>query len=193
MVRSVKLAVRALGLAGFFLLVEGGAVAGRAQNCNGAGIVLSTIAVGGLAVLDIATAPASARRYNRGPVAIAPYVNPRDRAYGVSVSWFYRKSIPAMRYPVRQVPAGAGDSVRPHKSPGAAFALSFGFTVVPMAAGVGAGGNGAGAALFLGGLVIGPSVGQFYAGRVGRGLGTIALRGLGTAAGIASLFDCWID
>jgi hypothetical protein len=193
MARSLGMLAREVELAGCFLLVGGVAASSRAQNCNGAGAALSAVAVGGLAVFDIATAPESARRYNQRQLAISPFVNTRDRSYGVSVAWFYRQSRPALSYPARRAPAGARDSVRSHRSPGAAFALSFGSTVAPMAAGVGAGGNGPGIAMFLTGLVVGPSVGQLYAGRVGRGLGTMALRGLGTVAGIASLAHCWID
>jgi hypothetical protein len=56
-----------------------------------------------------------------------------------------------------------------------------------MAAGVGLS-NGY---VFLGGLVIGPSVGHFYAGQAGRGLATVALRGIGTVVGLRSLAGCF--
>ena len=61
-----------------------------------------------------------------------------------------------------------------------------------MLAGAAMGGNG-GAALFLGGLVIGPSVGHVYAGQIGRGVGTAALRGLGAALALHSIVGCFND
>jgi hypothetical protein len=54
-------------------------------------------------------------------------------------------------------------------------------------------GSDAGWEVFLGGLIIGPSVGHFYAGQAGRGLATIALRGAGTALGLYSLVGCFSD
>ena len=125
----------------------------------------------GLAVYDIATAPASARRYNQQHLAIVPHVDLRHGSYGFSVS----------------LPLG-----RVRKSPGTAVALSLVSTVAPMGVGV-AMGNNAGGWMFLGGLLIGPSVGHIYAGQVGRGLGTIALRGLGTVVGIGSIIGCFSD
>ena len=56
---------------------------------------------------------------------------------------------------------------------------------------VGAAASGGGGWVFIGGVVVGPSVGHWYAGQFGRGLGTAALRGLGTAVGIASLVGCF--
>ena len=49
----------------------------------------------------------------------------------------------------------------------------------------------AGGIAVLGGLVVGPSVGHFYAGQGGRGIGTLPLRGAGTAIGIASIVPCF--
>lgn len=49
----------------------------------------------------------------------------------------------------------------------------------------------AGWVLFFGGLVVGPSVGHFYVGEVGRGLATTALRGAGTAFGLYSIAPCF--
>jgi hypothetical protein len=185
--------VRGLSLAGCFLVFEGGVTASGAQACNSAGIVVSSFAVAGLAVFDIATAPASVRRYNERPVAVAPYLNGRDRSYGVSVSMAFGRSPRAVTLPAR-VPV-ARDSVRPRKSPGTGFALSFLSTAVPMAAGVGLerAGTGPAAVVFLSGVVVGPSVGHFYAGRVGRGLGTAMLRGAGTGLFIASIAGCFDD
>jgi hypothetical protein len=50
--------------------------------------------------------------------------------------------------------------------------------------------NEEGGILFLSGLIIGPSVGHFYAGQVGRGLGTMGLRAGGTVAGLYWLVAC---
>ena len=187
MVRSVKQAVRALALAGGVLAIESGASVGA--QCTDAGLIVPVIAVTGLAVFDIATAPASARRYNRGPVAVAPYVNPRDRSYGVSFSLSYGRSRPVLLGPVPRLRTWPADSVRRQKSPGVALGLSLGSTVVPMAAGAGLR-NGGGAVVFLAGVIVGPSVGHLYAGQVWRGLGTMALRGAATAAWINTLVDC---
>jgi ABC-type sugar transport system permease subunit len=52
---------------------------------------------------------------------------------------------------------------------------------------------GTGAWVFLSGEVVGPSVGQFYAGQTARAAGTIALRAAGSAVGISSLVGCFND
>lgn len=192
MARWFSRAARALVFSAGVLGAGGAASALAAQTCNDGAILISTFGVAGLAVFDIATAPASARRYNRGPVAILPYVNPRGRSYGVSVSWSYRRAPPVLRRPLRVVPAAAGDSGRAHKSPGTAFALSFFSTALPVAAGAGAGGGG-GAGVFLAGAIVGPSVGHFYAGQPVRGFVTAALRGAGTLLFISSIAECLFD
>jgi hypothetical protein len=192
MAESLLPLTRALGLASWFLAIGGGLESSGAQDCSGAGFLASTVAVTGLAVFDIATAPASVHRYNEQRVSIAPYVYPRDRSYGLSVSWFYRKSTPVRLQPMRPLPGGSGDSVPSRKSPSKGFALSLLSTIAPMAVAV-ATGNGTGPIppiLILAGLEVGPSVGHFYAGQVGRGLTTVALRGIGTAVGIASIASC---
>jgi hypothetical protein len=51
----------------------------------------------------------------------------------------------------------------------------------------------AGWVIFFGGMVIGPSVGHFYVGQVGRGLGTSALRAAGTAIGLYAIAPCFDD
>jgi hypothetical protein len=187
-------ALRAPLLAGAFLGIESLSATLPAQTCNDGAILISTFGVTGLAVFDIVTAPASARRYNQGPVAIAPYFNPRERSYGVSVTWFYRRPVPLpmVRRPVRVLPAVTGDTVRAHKSPGAAFALSFFSTAIPVAAGAGFGGGG-GAGVFLAGIVVGPSVGHFYAGQPVRGVVTAAVRGAGTLLFVSSIAECLFD
>jgi hypothetical protein len=162
------------------------------QVCNGAGIFVSTFAVAGLGVYDIASAPSSVRRYNQTAVVVAPYVSARDRSFGVSVSWAVGRSRPAPPPILRRSPM-IQDTVRPHKSPAVGFALSLLSTGVPMAAGAGLGGSAGGATAFLAGVVVGPSVGHFYAGRIWRGVGTAALRAAGLGAFIASAAGCFDD
>ena len=147
---------------------------------------MSAVAVTGLAVFDIATAPASARRYNERHVAVVPRLDPRHGRYGFVASWSFGRSRRTAPQPVRAVAPPT------RKSPRTAFLLSAASTTGPMLAGV-ALGNGTGAGLFLTGLIVGPSVGHFYAGAPGRGLGTAALRGAGTVAGLYSLVGCFSD
>ena len=151
-----------------------------AQDCSGVTFLASTAAVTGLAIWDIATAPAAVRHYNERQVAIAPIVNLRDGSYGLSVS------VPFGRRPQPL------QSPRPRKSPTTGLLLSLGSTTVPMGLGVLGGGSG-GAWVFLGGLVVGPSVGHLYAGETARGLGTMGLRAASAAVGIASLIPCITD
>ena len=160
-----------------------------AATCSEAGFWSAAFGVVGLAITDIATAPASARRYNERRVRIAPMVNPQNGSYGLRVSWSPGRS--------RPVPAGAlrmrmweQQTVPAPKSPATAAAASFLATAIPMALAFPLGDE-AGGWMFLSGLVIGPSVGHFYAGQGGRGFGTAALRGLGTVVGIASIVGCW--
>ena len=73
----------------------------------------------------------------------------------------------------------------PRRSPATAGLLSLGATAVPLAVGVAAFEEDSFLAFWtgVGGLVLGPSAGHFYAGRPGRALGGIGLRaGLGAAA-----------
>lgn len=153
-----------------------------AQDCSGVTFLVSTAAVTGLAIFDIATAPAAARHYNERQVAIAPILNMRDGAFGLSISLPLGRRRPP---PPLQTP-------RPYKSPTTGLLLSLGSTTVPM--GLGLVGRGtAGAWVFLGGIVVGPSVGHFYAGQVTRGLAMTGLRAAGTAVGISSLIPCFND
>ena len=152
----------------------------RAQDCSGGVFFVSPAVVGGSAIYDIATASKSARRYNEKHLSVAPLVNPRDGSYGVMASWSFGRS--------RRAPPP------PSKSPSTAFQWSFFSTVVPMGAGglaLASSDNEAGAVVFLGGLVVGPSIGHFYAGQAGRGIGTLLLRGAGTVIGIGSMIPCF--
>lgn len=163
------------------LLAAGFPVRSAAQDCSGTTFLISTAAVTGLAIFDIASAPASVRRYNERQVAIAPIVNLRDGSYGLSVSVpLGRRRPPPLQAPSR------------HKSPTTGLLLSLGSTTVPMGLGI-LGGSTGGAWVFLGGLVVGPSVGHIYAGQVARGLGTAGLRAAGAAVGISSIVACFGD
>ncbi len=175
---------RILGLAISFLLVGGRDVGATSltQDCSGGTFLVAAAVVAGSALYDIATAPASARRYNRQHLTIVPVLDPRHGSYGLSVSLSFGRSSRAA--------GGVAAPVR--KSPTTAVILSLASTAGPTLGGV-AIGNDAGAKLFLGGLIIGPSVGHLYAGQFARGLGTIALRGAGTALGLYSIVDCFYD
>ncbi len=177
-----------LRLASLLLLFGGGEARATsvAQDCSGGGFLVSAIAVTGLAVFDIATAPASARRYNARHLAVVPRLDPRHGSYGFAASWSFGRPRRAAPRVVRTVAAPTW------KSPGTALLLSAASTTGPILAGV-AIGNGTGAGLFLTGLIVGPSVGHFYAGQAGRGLGTIVLRAGGTVAGLYSLVGCFSD
>ena len=169
---------RILGLAICLLLVGGRDT--NAQDCSGGTFLVAGAIVTGSVLYDIVTAPVSARRYNRKHLAIVPVLDPRRGSYGLSVSLSFGRSsraASAVAAPVR-------------KSPTTAFFLSFGLTAAPTLGGI-AVGNDPGAGLFLGGVIVGPSVGHLYAGQFARGLGTIALRGLGTALAISSIVDCF--
>lgn len=165
---------------------RGAGVTRSSRNCSEALFIVSGGVVVGSLIYDIASAPASARRYNRTHLSIAPLVDPRHRSYGLTASWsFGRSSRLASRPPA--VPAT--------KSPSTAFVLSFASTVVPIGGGaVMANANiDAGWALIFGGGIIGPSVGHFYVGESGRGLATAAIRAGGTVIGLLSIAPCFDD
>jgi len=164
------------------LFVTGIPVRSAAQDCSGVTFLASTGVVTGLAIFDIATAPASVRRYNERQLSIAPLVNLRDGSYGLSVS------LPLGR---RLQPPSV-QSPRHYRSPTTGLLLSLGSTTVPMGLGVVTSSTG-GAWVFLSGIVVGPSVGHFYAGQVGRGLATTGFRAAAAAVGISSLVGCFTD
>ena len=159
---------------------------GSAQDCSGGLFLVSAAVVGGSAIYDIATASKSARRYNQTHLSVAPLVNPTRGSYGVTASWSFGRSRRALPVPRAAV-------VPTRKSPTTAFELSLMSTVLPAGVGALTLDSEAGGVAFLGGLVIGPSVGHFYAGQVGRGVGTILLRGAGTALGLWSIIPCFED
>src|SRR6185437_1169689 len=81
-----------------------------AQDCSGASFLVAAVVVTGSAVYDMATAPASARRYNRQHLAITPLLDPRRGSYGLSLSWSFgrasRVRVPAAA-PARKSPGTA--------------------------------------------------------------------------------------
>jgi hypothetical protein len=81
------------------------------------------------------------------------------------------------------------------KSPSKALSLSLVSTGVPLIIGLGlavadapAPADTYSAILILGGVVVGPSVGHFYAGNTGHGVLTIGLRSVGLAGGTLGLY-----
>lgn len=189
----IRRAPRVLSLASLLFLAGGEQVA-VAQTCSEGIFFASAAVVAGSTIYDIASAPASARHYNQSHLSIAPLVDPRHGSYGLSASWrFGRSSRLASRsitVPVRKRQAAPAT-----KSPSTAFVLSFASTAAPMLGGaLMANANiEAGWVFIFGGLVIGPSVGHFYVGNVGRGLGTVALRAAGTAIGLYAIAPCFDD
>jgi hypothetical protein len=188
-IRMVKR--RVLGCLAMYLATEGVARPSPAQTCSTVGFVAAAAGVVGLALFDIGSAPASARRYNAQRVTVVPAVNLRDRTYGLSLSWSYGRSpTPAPTRFVTRLRVHTRDDAAPgQRSPTTAGLLSLAATGIPIAAGLAIQG-GTGESLFFGGLIVGPSVGQFYAGAAGRGTATMLLRAGGTAAGIASISGC---
>src|SRR5262252_8224685 len=161
------------------LLCAVGASRSAAQDCSGTTFLASAAVVTGLAIWDSATVPAAVRNYNARQVAIAPTINPRNGSYGMAVS------LPLGRR--RQPPF---QTTVPRKSPTTGLLLSLGSTTIPMGTGVAMNSAG-GAWVFLSGIVVGPSVGHFYAGQPVRGLGTAGLRAAGAAVGISSIVGCF--
>ena len=174
-----------LALAGSLLLVGALPARGLAQDCSGTTFLVSAAVVTGLAAWDIASTPRSVRRYNERHVTVVPAVNVRQHRYGVSLV------VPLGR---RRAPPVAGRRVGPAgpKSATTGVLLGVGATGVPIGTGLLMGAD-AGAWVFLSGVVVGPSVGQFYAGQTARAAGTIALRAAGSAVGISSLVGCFSD
>lgn len=128
-----------LGLAIFALLI-GGVGDGVGQQCSEAAFAVTAIAVSGLVVFDIATASASAHRYNRQHLAVVPRVDVRNGSYGFAASWSFGRS--------SRVHARSYAPPAP-KSPGTAFVLSLTSTAAPMLLGA-AIQDEAGGILFLG-------------------------------------------
>ena len=108
----------------------------------------------------------------------------------------WEKGTPSVETPSESadsISAAAGPAIAPAgmKSPGRAFLYSFFGTAIPVGIGGGTalGKNelSAGALVAIGGGVVGPSLGHFYAQRYGRAIRGIVVRGAaaGIAAGVA--------
>lgn len=89
-------------------------------------------------------------------------------------------------YPFPEDQPPGGRDVPGMKSPGLATTLSLLGTLAPIGASYAVGGDGGGlsAALLLGGALVGPSLGYFYAGEAGQGLKGLGLRTLALGATI---------
>jgi hypothetical protein len=86
----------------------------------------------------------------------------------------------------------AEDSAPKIKSESSALMYSLGGTAVPIGSGILLGGQGGAAFVVLGGAVIGPSLGHFYADRPGRAMIGIGIRSaalVGLAVAIGSSWD----
>lgn len=176
-----------LVLSGSLLLAGVVPARGMAQDCSGTTFLFSAAAVTGLAVWDIAATPVSVRRYNERHVSVTPAVNLREHRYG------FRAALPLGRARGRSlVAAPVRQSASGPRSPTTGVLLGLGATAVPVGAGLMIGQD-AGAWVFLSGVVVGPSVGQLYAGQTARAVGTAALRAAVSAVGISSLVGCFSD
>ena len=188
--------LRVLSLASVLLLAASEQSAGATnvtQDCSEALFFLSAGVVAASTIYDIASAPAAARHYNQKHLSIAPLVDPRHGSYGFSASWSFGRS---SQLPSRSiaVPAPSWQAPAPaRKSPSTAFLLSFVSTTAPIVAGAVLADQNvdAGWVMVFGGGIIGPSVGHFYVGNVGRGFGTIGLRGGATVLGLYSIAPCF--
>lgn len=148
----------------------------------------STLGLSGTALLDIFTAPVSAARYNKKHGHLSPAMTLRDGSLRLATRFSFN----------RARPIGAGFVLgntpsEKRKSGIGAFLLSASATVGPMLLGavVGESRNGevVGILLFTGGLVVGPSVGHWYAGQTIRGWVTVGLRGVFLALFLAEIDD----
>lgn len=165
-----------------------------AQGCDFAPVL--AFAVLGSAIYDIATTPRSVKKHNAARLVIAPRID--RRSYGVSISvspWptpvrqslstqspgkAIRASLAATR------PARDGELLNPWKAVRASLAA----TTLPIAAGITVDPEELAAILVLGGVVLGPSAGHFYARQAPRALSGIALRAGLTGAALASAYRC---
>ena len=142
---------------------------------------LSLLGLGGLILFDIATAPLSADRYNKKQAQRSPTMNLRDGSLGLAFRFsFNRARLLHAGYVNRYtppVPSFARQQKR--KSPALAFMLSLGATFAPILLGAESGvfeDLGVTYLIFSGALVLGPSVGHWYAEQYSRGLLTAGLR-----------------
>ena len=156
----------------------------RAAQCDLAPAVIAGVAATLVGAYDIATAPGSARWHNQHLTALTPMLRVSPRSIGVGLQFALR----APSKPLRSFQPS--QYLESRKSPSAALFLSLGSTVVPVSLGAalaatdGASGETAGS-LMAGGILVGPSVGHWYAGRWGRGFATLGVRLALGALGLA--------
>ena len=197
----MRSATVALSLAGVFLVTIVRPPALPAQNELGFALAVGAgAAVGLVALIDIGAAPGSARKYNRTALGAAPWIDPVEGRVGIAFSVGARGQS-NLSQPIRvdyavQLPGNL-------KSESTALLWSLGATLGPAALGLGlasAGGwndnqgtLGVGLAVASAGVLMGPSVGHWYAEQYGRGVLSMFLRigiaGLGLLALSTAEFD----
>lgn len=183
------------------LAIFGGSA--KASN-NGGNNDVAAVAFAGYALLtifDIFSAPIAVRKYNEGLVTISPPLRRGRKAEESGVMFgqpffsrtaLVRNAQPAIS-PVSQERRTVGSARK--KSEVAALFLSLGATAIPLYIGVklSDANNGTMAELFIvSGLIVGPSVGHFYAGQSTRGVVTSLLR-LGLGGLFLSTFEYYDD
>src|SRR5436190_21679432 len=140
-------------------VASGGPARGQAQDCSGGTFYAASAVVVVSALIDIATADASARKYNSTHLSVAPTYDPHRGAFGFAARLSLGRARPAAPRAIATRPQTTPPQ---RKSPGTATALSFGFTAIPIAIGLAMKSEGS-AYPFLGGVIVGPSMGHFYA------------------------------
>ena len=160
------------------------AEASTPHECSAALFWASSIVTAGSGLVDIVTAPASARSFNQRHVVLVPSDPPRDVEASPLSYW----KAPRSRQRARSSESPRPQPVPAYKSPRTAFLLSLLGTAVPVALSA-SGGDSSGWG-FVAGVVMGPSVGHLYAERWGRGLATVGLRGLGAVTWVYSVVTC---
>ena len=101
-------------------------------------IDLSLVGITGLVGFDILTALASARRFNRKQLQVSPAVNLYDGSVGLAMRFSFNRAPPLHPGYFKQytLPVLSFERQEKRKSPEAAFLLSLGATVVPIAVGL---------------------------------------------------------
>lgn len=147
-------------------------------NVSGAGLA----GLAGLAVFDIYSAPLSAQRYNEKQAQLSLAMNLHDASPGLTLRFSFNRARALRTGFVHRYTPRAPSFARQEKmkSGAAAFLWSLGATVAPVALGyrlaLDGTSNEGGLLLMTGGMVLGPSVGHWYAEQAGRGWITVGLR-----------------
>jgi len=155
-----------------------------------AGYTVGGLAVMGLVIYDIATAPSSARWYNTNRLTVSPVLDPINQSFGLAFS----VPLPRAHRPTpRAMVSGSQSGGR--KSGKIAFLWSLGATVAPVVAAIALSGPIGDAPELAGtlaviGVTFGPSAGHWYAERIGRGFATVGARIAVFALGAAASRNC---